>query len=753
MPLRAHPVQVDRHGADRLARFAPSKEDDHSGQIPLRLAIYGGQTDSAVAAASSGSLRIAVARLLPGHRKKRHPVLVKIIDEFPRPVRVIENQWVVASDGCRLALRIWLPEDAESDPVPAILECIPYRKRDFTRLRDEPMHHYFAGHGYAAVRMDLRGSGDSDGLLEDEYLEQEHDDVLEVIEWLASQPWCSGAVGMMGISWGGFNALQLAARRPAALKAILTLCSTDDRYTDDAHYAGGCLLNENLSWGSVFLSCAASPPDPAIVGDRWREMWRERVEKAVLYPAVWMRHPHRDDYWKHGSVCEDFDSIECPVYAVGGWADGYSNAIPRLMAGLSAPRKALIGPWSHAFPHNGLPGPAIGFFQEALRWWDCWLKGIDTGIMDEPMIRAWLAEYAPPAPSHVEIPGRWVAETEWPPPCARARRWYLNVLSLDDAPGPERALMRTSPQTTGLSAGDWYGFGADGESPIDQREDDGKSLTFDTEPLDERIEILGAPVVELELEVDQPVAHVVVRLNDVAPDGASSRVSWGVLDLAHRNTHESPDAVEPGRRYRIRVQLNDIGYAFAPGHTIRVAVSTCYWPVIWPTPAPVRLTLFAGMGQLELPVRPEAAADVDLRPFDRPEAGPVSDCTTLREGGLKRSIERDLTTNETVYRVFGDDAKARLEDIDLTVSYTISKTYRIHEYDPSAAEAIIEQNTVHSRGDWSIRLECRTSLVADGERFVLRASLRTWIDGEPFVARDWDEEIPRPRRRSGYGDA
>ena len=195
------------------------------------------------------------------------------------------------SDGCRLAARIWLPADAETAPVPAILEYIPYRKRDFTRPRDEPMHHYFAGYGYAAVRVDLRGSGDSDGLLLDEYLKQEHDDALEVIRWIAQQPWCSGAVGMMGKSWGGFNSLQVAARRPPELKAIITVCSTDDRYLDDVHYMGGCLLNENLTWGSVLMSYNAYPPDPEIVGERWRTMWRDRLEHAVFFPEVWLSIP------------------------------------------------------------------------------------------------------------------------------------------------------------------------------------------------------------------------------------------------------------------------------------------------------------------------------------------------------------------------------------------------------------------------------------------------------------------------------
>ena len=155
------------------------------------------------------------------------------------------------SDGCRIAARIWLPAGAEPTPVPAILEYIPYRKRDFMRARDEPIHRYFAQAGYAAVRVDLRGSGDSDGVLFDEYTQQELDDALEIIAWIAAQPWCSGAVGMMGISWGGFNALQVAALDPPALKAIITLCSTDDRYADDAHYMGGCLLNENLQWGAI----------------------------------------------------------------------------------------------------------------------------------------------------------------------------------------------------------------------------------------------------------------------------------------------------------------------------------------------------------------------------------------------------------------------------------------------------------------------------------------------------------------------
>jgi putative CocE/NonD family hydrolase len=283
---------------------------------------------------------------------------------------VEEHVWIILSDGCRLGARLWLPADAVERPAPAILEYIPYRKRDGTRGRDEPMHGYYAQHGYAAVRVDMRGSGESDGHLADEYLALEQDDALEVIAWIAAQPWCNGAVGMQGKSWGGFNALQVAARRPPALKAIITTFSTDNRYTDDIHFMGGCLLNDNLWWGAIMMAYQARPLDPEIVGPDWRARWIARFETLPFFPALWLEHQRFDDYWKHGSVCTDFDAIVCPVLAIGGWVDSYTNAVPRLLAGLKTPRLGVIGPWGHIYPHDGVPGPAIGFLQEAVRWWD-----------------------------------------------------------------------------------------------------------------------------------------------------------------------------------------------------------------------------------------------------------------------------------------------------------------------------------------------------------------------------------------------
>ncbi len=665
-------------------------------------------------------------------------------------VEEIENVWIPMSDGCRIAARIWLPRAARSDPVPAILECIPYRKRDFTRGRDEPIHGYFARNGYAAVRVDLRGSGDSDGVLSDEYSWQEHEDALEIIAWIARQAWCSGAVGMMGISWGGFNSLQVAALDPPALKAIITLCSTDDRYADDAHYMGGCLLNENMQWGSILLNHGAYPPDPHIVGERWRAMWRERIDDLVPFPALWLQHQRRDDYWKHGSVCEDYGAIKCAVYAIGGWADGYSNAIPRLLANLKCPRKGLIGPWAHLFPHDGVPGPAIGFLQEAVRWWDQWLRGVDTGIMAEPPLRVWMQETVPPAPYYDERPGRWVAEDAWPSPRIRTQTLQLAPGRLlaegEPQPAADAVLSFASPQTTGRAAGEWCGFGGEGEMPQDQRPDDGRSLAFDGAPLPEPLEILGAPVVEVEVAADQPVALLVARLDAVQPDGVSSLVTYGVLNLTHRDGHEWPEPLEPGAFYRVRLQLNDVAHAFPAGCRIRLALSSCYWPIVWPAPQAALLSLRPAASVLCRPVRPPRAEDAALRPFAPPVAAPTSLHKTLRRLPMRRVVEVDLVSNETVHTVhmgeFGA-ALTRIEPIDMDLGYTFLKRHRIAENDPLSAQTEIVQKTTMRRTGWAVRVECRSHLTATAENFQFGADLEAFEGDQLFARRTWRLAIPR----------
>ncbi len=641
-----------------------------------------------------------------------------IVTQFPREVHEIEHTLIPLRDGTNLAARIWLPADAALDPVPAILGAFPpYRKRTGTYDRDALTHPWLAGHGYAAVRVDIRGSGESDGQLFDEYSQQEQDDALEVIAWLAVQDWCNGAVGMMGISWGGFNALQVAARRPPALKAIITICSTDDRYRDDVHYMGGALLRAGFGWAAFLFGAMCHPPDPALVGDRWRTMWLDRLNNLPLFLEVWLKHQWRERYWKHGSVCEDYTAIQCPVYAVGGWTDGYTNAIPRLLEHLTVPRKGLIGPWAHAYPHFAFPGPQIGFLQDALRWWDRWLKHIETGVMDEPMLRAWMTESVRPAPYHEELPGRWIAESAWPPTRTMVHRLFLTDAGLlaDDARLTPRTIC--SLQTVGTHAGSWCPFGRAADQAGDQQEDDARSLVFETAPLDARVEILGAPVVTLDITADKAVANLAVRLCDVHPDAASLRVSYGILNLAHRNGHEAPAPLVPGQRYRVRIQLNDAGSVFPAGHRIRVALSTAYWPMVWPAPEAATVTVFGG--SLELPERPPAAADTLLPPLPGAETALPEPTTEIRPGVV------------------------RIDRLGLELGTESSFKSHVDDNDPLSAVVEMHQSQTISRGTWQTRIETQTGLSCTRDAFLLRATMRAWAGDEEVCRREWDCSAPR----------
>lgn len=674
---------------------------------------------------------------------------LRTVCDFPEEVTVVENIFIPLSDGQRLAARLWLPKSAGDVPVPAIMEYIPYRKRDITRARDALTHPYLAGHGYACVRVDLRGSGDSDGVLEDQYLEQEQADGVEAINWIASQAWCNGDVGMFGLSWGGFNALQIAARRPPALKAILAACATDDLYDDNMHYMGGCLLADNLSEATTMFAFNSCPPDPAIVGPGWREQWLERLEGSGHWLSIWLRHQHRDTFWKRASVSEDYAAIDCPVYAVSGWADGYTNAVFRLLEHLEVPRKGLVGPWGHRYPHVGVPGPAIGFLQETLRWFDHWLKGRDSGLMDEPMLRIWMQDSIVPNPRHAHRPGRWVAEDAWPSPHIRPLRFGLarDRLLPDETHLPEvsheRILGVESPLITGLFAGKWCSYSAAPDLPGDQRQEDGGSLVFDSEPLAEPLHVMGAVELELKIRADQPVAMAAVRLSDVHENGSATRVTYGLLNLCHRNSDEDPEALEPGSWYRVRISLNQMAQSFPAGHCLRIAISSSYWPLAWPTPEPCRLEIDTADSRVIVPQRQPGPCDDDLRPFDTPEAAPAIDTPLLEPEQHNWFVIKNLAAGEAVLEVINDNGRWRIDETGTEMERSTSEWYRCREDDVQSVEG--ETRTVRGfyRSDWSAKAVTRTVLRSDANHFYLQAELDAYEEGKRIFSRNWDERIRR----------
>ncbi|HVH20299.1 MAG TPA: CocE/NonD family hydrolase [Myxococcota bacterium] len=663
---------------------------------------------------------------------------MRVLDHFPHRVREIEHTWIPLRDGTRLAARMWLPEGVAR--APAVVEYIPYGKRVGTRERDEAMHHWLAGHGYAAVRIDLRGSGESSGVLRDEYLPREQEDGVEAIAWLAAQPWCSGAVGLIGKSWGGFNALQIAARRPPALRAIVTVCSTDDRYADDVHYMGGCLLNDNLWWGAVFFQLCAQPPDPALVGEAWRAMWRERLEAAEPHPLRWIRHPLRDAYWRQGSVSEDYGAIECPVYAVGGWADAYRNAIPRLLGSLTVPARGLIGPWGHVYPHESARAP-VGFLQESLRWWDTWLRGEERGMAAEPALRFWM-----PAPRDPAA-GRWVAEDAWPSARIEPTPFWLSPGRLTRSPEAASHGARLeirSPQTTGAAAGGWLVASAP-----DQAEDDAHSLCFDSDPLPEGVELLGAPELTLAFASDRRLGLVAVRLCDVSPDGVSTRVTYGLRNLTHRDDHATWAPLSPGRFQEVTVRLNDIAHAFARGHRIRLALSTAYWPLAWPSPEPVTLTVQSDGCRLVLPLRPPDPDDAKLAAFAPAESARSTGWEPLEKAEVTRRRDIDRASGELVaemrsgYGAAGHVALGRCEPIDLEGGDATAISTRIHADAPLRARAVMSQRTELRRDGWRVAVETDVAVSCTLDELRVEARLSAYESESELFVRRWDERVPR----------
>lgn len=634
--------------------------------------------------------------------------------------------------------------------MPAILEFLPYRYGDLTAERDHRTLPYWAARGYACARVDLRGTGNSTGVIEDEYTRREQLDGAEVIAWLASQPWCSGAVGMTGISWGGFNALQVAALRPPALRAVVTVCSTDDRYADDVHYRGGCLLAlDMLQWATSMLTWNALPPDPLVAGAAWRERWLARIEQTPAFVERWMRHQRRDEYWRQGSVCEDYAAIEVPVYAIGGWADGYSDAVLRLLANLRCPRKGLIGPWSHSLPNESVPGPRIGYLEEALRWWDHWLKGADTGIMDEPPLRVWMQDWTAPAPWHGDWPGRWVVEEEWPPPPHRTlrRRWWLDAgpLRLEEKPAPPASVRHRSLEAAGLEEGAICADGGFGDWPGDERAEDGRALSFTSAPLSADLEILGHPVARIELACDRPVSPLVVRLCEVAEDGSSLRVTWGLLQLTRRQGMDRSEPMEPGSRTGVAVPLKAIAHRFRAGHRIRLAVSSTSWPWVWPAPEPVELTVFCGDASvLELPVRRESALDVGLRDLGPPEDVPGLAVERLESRPTSRTVRKDLVTGEASV-VFDWDVGGRVRLPDgLEVAGSNRTTYAIREGCPLSARVETVQSQSLRRGDdYDVEVRTRAEMTCGADRFLVTAQLDALEGSQRVAARQWRLEFPR----------
>jgi predicted acyl esterase len=528
------------------------------------------------------------------------------------------------------------------------------------------------------------------------------------------------------------------------LKAVISMCSTDDRYRDDIHYMGGCVLGTDmLSWATTMLGYNARPPQPGVVGDDWREIWLRRIEDTPPFVEDWLAHQRRDAFWKHGSICESYDTVECPLLMVGGWADAYRNTVLRILEHYQGPRLGLIGPWSHHIPFDAQPGPSIGFLQECLRWFDHWLMGRETGIMDEPLLRAWMQDSVPPDAAGEIRPGRWVAETEWPPSGREPGVLWLAPGCLRDEPHPEdEACSVVGSLETGQNAGDWLGFGRAIDAPVDQRAEDGRSLSFDSEPLTAPLEILGVVRARMLVSSDQPVALVAARLCDVAPDGSSTLVTRGLLNLTHRESHEQPEPLPPGEPVAVTLALNAIAHAFPPGHRLRLAISPTYWPWAWPSPVTATLTVRLRESSLELPVRPRPPAEPEIQ-FAAPAWAPNVDVLSYSPTPSRREIVRDVASGRlTITTDFSYFGRQTYRD-GLEYSEAMRDSESIVIGDPLSAEVGCQRTLHLQQGEWRVRVEAWASMSSTAAAFLVTNGIDAY-EGEARVGgKRWARTIPR----------
>ena len=624
-------------------------------------------------------------------------------------------------------------------PFAALLEALPYRKDDLTASYRPEYRRLVAEGRFAVCRVDVRGTGSSEGDATDEYPSSEQRDLAEVIAWLAAQPWCNGRVGMFGTSYSGFNSIQMACERPPALGAICAIYATDDRYTDDVHYMGGALRAVDLvDYCHYMTPMNALPPVPAVFGEGWRDEWRRRVEQMEPWMLTWLRHQRDGSYWRHGSLRPGYERITCATMLVGGWADGYRNNSFRTFAALQCPKSLLMGPWSHMSTENALPGPHIDLVPEMIRWFGRWLRDDDTGVDREPPIRVFVRHATRPEPDLAHHEGVWRCEPAWP--LERSRPLVL----IPHEAGPDRTDKDTLSVRPDVGVRAWISCAGAlpwGQSQ-DLREDDAWSLTYDWPVEAEPLEILGHPSVRLRLRSDAAVASLSAKLEDVFPDGTSALVTRGFLNLTHRAGSTAPVPMPIGEDVEVAVELEAASYVFPPGHRVRLALAGTDWPNTWPPPAPVTLAVDRSSVQLELPTVDGPGPVAEPPPFSAPPArGGAEDDDDPDGGAPVWRLEHDVLARRS--RAVVDHGGTSRGPHEARVTDWYQGQVEVSLLDPGRSSATARCRFELAWPDVTCAADARLEMVSDAGAFHVTIDLEVTEDGVSFAQRRWTESIGR----------
>jgi putative CocE/NonD family hydrolase len=657
-------------------------------------------------------------------------------------VNIIKNVMIPMRDGVRLAADLFMPNG--DGKFPAVLEYIPYRKDDLTSP-GHSYHHYFAKRGIVGVRLDIRGTGASEGYITDEYLPIEHQDGYDAIEWLAKQDWCNGNIGMFGISYGGYTSIQVAMLQPPHLKAISPMYATDDRYTDGDQYRGGAKrgILSTCFYAASMVSMNALPPYPEYSGEDWARIWEEHLEKNTPFMNEWLGRQVDDEYWQE-CLGRRYHLIKCPTYIIGGWMDHFVNAMTRLYAELKIPKKLLMGPWPHMRPDGAVPGPNIDWMRETMRWFSYWLRGDETGIMNEPPVTVYVQEHSRPKRHRDITKGFWRNEDGWPPSRMKETTLYLGDEKLTDSPptlSNQSDIYEYNP-IVGLMGGPWYGY-PNFVMAGDQRIDDALSICYDSQPLQNDVEILGWPQAKLYVSSTADVAFFVVRLEDLAPDGTSTLVTKGILNATRRESVQTVKPMVPGEIYGLEIQLDAASWIFEKGHKIRIAVCSSDFPDIWPSPKEAINTIYRETkhpSKITLPTLPKQRPELPKPDFQPPPRYPVT--AEINHLGRVWKITEDIYDNKVKVYAY---KKTRIKPLDgiatlETESVNEGVASRIKPWDVSFTAT---DTTLIERSDMNVEAKQTAVIKSTKTEFHQVINLQVTFNGIPHFNRKWMMSVPR----------
>jgi uncharacterized protein len=646
----------------------------------------------------------------------------------------MEDTWIPMKDGVRLAVRLYRPDgEKPEERFPALLEYHPYRKDDATAIRDYGLYTYFVRRGYVCARVDIRGFGSSEGVpTEREYSAQEQEDAFEIIRWLAHQAWSNGNVGMMGISWSGFNSMQMAMRHPPELKAILAIAATAELFHDDVHYMDGMAHIDEFELNMDMAPGMTGAPDytldEKVLGPRF---------DAPPWSLLYLQHQRDGEFWR--SPVRPLSEIKIPCFLIGGLQDGYRDSIPAMLEQSKAPLKALIGPWNHSFPDDADFGPRIEWRGEAVRWWDYWLKGKDTGVLKDPRLVIYMQHWHPPDPSLDAVPGVWRVEDTWPPPEAKNTTFFLESdhALAEVASKPAIHQLKYVP-SIGVEAGFWWG-----ELLSDVRPVDAFSLVYDSAPLEKDLAILGRPRALLRAAATARLADWFCRLSDVAPDGTVTQITGAGINGAQRESMSDPKDLEPSKMYSIPIEMHLTSWVFPKGHRIRVAVSNALWPMMLPTPYAMTTSLELGGesgSRVVLPVVPETGKPAP--PFDPPV--PNESRNDMRAEGYPWPGTWTSTRDEVNHKTTVDWRGKSEEEYPWgkETDYE-SLTYEAQDDHPDICSVHGEAKTVFELKGRVLTWKGHLSVTTDATNFYYQYTRELWKDDGLVKQKTWQQTVPR----------